>query len=380
MKCRKKPLRILKVCAILLFCGMTVAIAQTPERIAQDARAATVLLEMKKNRGGNPQGSGFFIGNGLIATNYHVIEGATAGTVKLVNAKERFDIQGYTAIDKQRDLAIVSVANLQAPRLPLGNSDTVRVGETVYTIGNPRGLEGTFAAGHISNIQRRETPQGTDKMLQITAPISPGSSGGAVLNTSGEVIGIAVETRDDGQNLNFAIPVNVLKQLLRNMGPVTSLAADAPLISKNPGPNLLGLLLLSAVAFCIIKFIPTVNAENLLITIGVAIGLGVIKTLTITIMTHPIVPTMAAESFKTFLTASPPDNLIHALEECNNCFQQLLFSIIKVPTYIIGMAFLLGIANKAIPGFKLEGFFNTFFVAALIVGGEVVLLLLIPWF
>ena len=180
MKCREKLLCNLKVWAILLFCGITAAIAQTPERIAQDARAATVLLEMKKNRGGNPQGSGFFVGNGLIATNYHVIEGATAGTVKLVDAQKRFDIQGYTAIDKKRDLAIIKVENLRAPTLPLGNSDTVKVGETVYTIGNPRGLEGTFAAGHISNIQQRGTPRVQDKMLQISAPISLGSSGGAV--------------------------------------------------------------------------------------------------------------------------------------------------------------------------------------------------------
>ena len=199
------------------------------------------------------------------------------------------------------------------------------------------------------------------------------------LNSSGEVIGIAVETRGDGQNLNFAIPVNFLKQLLRNMGPVTPLAADATSTPKNPPPDILGLILLSAIAFCVIKFLPTVNAENLLITIGIAIGLGVIKTLIIAIMTHPALPTIAAETFKAFLTAVPPDDLIHALEECNNCFQQLLFAIVKLPVYIVGTAFLLGIANKAVPGFKLEGFFNTFFVAILIVGGEVFVRWVTPW-
>ena len=92
----------------------------------------------------------------------------------------------------------------------LGNSDFAQVGETVYAVGNPRGLEGTFSQGIISSIR----PVGIDKLIQITAPLSPGSSGGPVLNRKGEVIGVSVLTIRDGQNLNFAIPSIHLSALL----------------------------------------------------------------------------------------------------------------------------------------------------------------------
>jgi hypothetical protein len=97
----------------------------------------------------------------------------------------------------------------------------VQVGDPVYAVGNPQGLEGTFSQGIISSIR----DAGLDKLLQITAPISLGSSGGPVLNSKGEVIGVSVATFKAGQNLNFAIPSNYLKALLPNSGlakPLTS--------------------------------------------------------------------------------------------------------------------------------------------------------------
>ena len=101
--------------------------------------------------------------------------------------------------------------------LTLGNSDSVQVGDSIYVVGNPQGLEGTFSQGIVSSI--REV--GSDKLLQITAPISPGSSGGPVLNEKGEVIGVSVATFTGGQNLNFAIPSKYLSILLSKVGPVT---------------------------------------------------------------------------------------------------------------------------------------------------------------
>ena len=94
--------------------------------------------------------------------------------------------------------------------LPLGDSDAVEIGEPVYAAGNPSGLEGTFSDGIISSIRG----DGAYKIPQITAPISPGSSGGPVLNEKGEVIGVSVLTIRNGQNFNFAIPINYLKSLL----------------------------------------------------------------------------------------------------------------------------------------------------------------------
>ena len=93
--------------------------------------------------------------------------------------------------------------------LPLGDNDTVQIGMPVYVTGNPRGLEGTFSDGLISAIREVNGR----KLFQMTAPVSPGSSGGPVLNSSGEVIGITVSQVKDGQNLNFAVPVNYLKEL-----------------------------------------------------------------------------------------------------------------------------------------------------------------------
>jgi hypothetical protein len=106
----------------------------------------------------------------------------------------------------------------------LGNSEAVQIGDTVYAVGNPQGLEGTFSQGIISGM--REVGKG--KLLQLTAPIAPGSSGGPVMNSHGEVIGIAVATFKGGQNLNFAIPSVYLKALAANLQPVTPLIKTKP--------------------------------------------------------------------------------------------------------------------------------------------------------
>jgi len=144
-------------------------------------------------------GSGFFVRDGEIASNLHVVEGAARGYAKLVGEKTKYDIEGITAVDPERDLVILKISGGRSERLALGDSDIVQVGESVYAVGNPQGLEGTFSQGIVSSI--REV--GTDKLLQITAPISPGSSGGPVLNGKGEVIGVSVATFSGGQNLNF---------------------------------------------------------------------------------------------------------------------------------------------------------------------------------
>lgn len=94
------------------------------------------------------------------------------------------------------------------------------VGDEVYAVGNPRGLEGTFSAGIISGIRTAEDA----RILQITAPVSPGSSGGPVLTIKGTVIGVAVAFLKGGQNLNFAIPVSDVKNLLADLKPVAVLS------------------------------------------------------------------------------------------------------------------------------------------------------------
>ena len=199
--------------ALLCLAVLTVSHAQTTdtEHLAEKALAATVYLEMMDSSGKTVSiGSGFFVRNDLIATNYHVIEGTARGTAKLVGKYTKYTIEEVTAIDKSNDLALLKVLADGMTPLPLGDSDRVKVGTQVYVAGNPRGLEGTFSDGIISS---KRGGYG-DARLQMTAPISAGSSGGPVLNTRGEVIGVSFKSLVEGQNLNFAIPSNYLKTLL----------------------------------------------------------------------------------------------------------------------------------------------------------------------
>lgn len=200
-------------------------LAQTAQEIARKAFSSTVLLVME-DANGQPLslGSGFFVRDGEVASNLHVVEGAARGYAKIIGQKTKYDIEGITAVDPERDLVVLKISGARAGAVALGNSESVQVGETVYAVGNPQGLEGTFSQGIVSII--REV--GNDKLLQITAPISPGSSGGPVLNGKGEVIGVSVATFRGGQNLNFAIPSNYLKTLLGKAGPAKPLAQAKP--------------------------------------------------------------------------------------------------------------------------------------------------------
>lgn len=218
------------LCAVVFaLVPVDAADAQTAQAIAQKAFGSTVLLVME-DANGQPisLGSGFFVGAGEIASNLHVVEGAASGYAKLVGKKKKHDLEGITAVDTNRDLVVLKIVDTGSKVLTLGNSDDVQVGEPVYAVGNPQGLEGTFSQGVVSGI--REV--GTDKLLQITAPISPGSSGGPVINSIGEVIGVSVATFRGGQNLNFAIPSNYLKLLLERSGPAEPIAQAKPATAK----------------------------------------------------------------------------------------------------------------------------------------------------
>ena len=225
----RRRLPYLTVAALFLLSITTVASALTTEQIAKKALAATVYLEMKNSTGTTLGfGSGFFVKPNQIVTNFHVIEGAAQGTAKLVGKYTRYQIEGIIATDKDNDLAVLKVTAYGITPLPLGDSDTVNIGAKVYVAGNPKGLEGTFSDGLIS--RRERYPK---KRLQMTAPISPGSSGGPVLNSKGQVIGISVSVHRalDAQNLNFAIPINYLKALLGEARPAKPLSQNNQSIS-----------------------------------------------------------------------------------------------------------------------------------------------------
>lgn len=189
-------------------------VSLTLEELAARATPAVVLIDVT-TAADTRQGSGFIVDpEGRILTNDHVIRDARTARVKLASGDVYEDVEVLVR-DPRRDIAILRIAGFDLPSLELGNSDSVRVGAPVVLIGSPLGLENTVSTGVVSG--RRQEPEGY-QLLQISAPASRGSSGGAVLGARGQVVGIAVSQIDAGQNLNFAIPINYARGLLSHLG------------------------------------------------------------------------------------------------------------------------------------------------------------------
>ena len=155
-------------------------------------------------------GSGFFINaGGHLISNRHVFRNAHRAEVESLRGK--FPVRKVVAESSDCDLVRLAVDIGSSGVTPLKISDSLpRIGEKVLVIGNPLGLESTVSDGIVSALRELE-PFGT--VIQITSPISPGSSGSPVLNMQGEVIGVATFQLREGQNLNFAIPIDRLKEM-----------------------------------------------------------------------------------------------------------------------------------------------------------------------
>ena len=167
-------------------------------------------------------GSGFiFSEDGLIGTNYHVVDGIDSLLVKTSDGT--FYDAELLIIDEKNDMAILRIKNANGTKFPtirFANSDALKVGQEVFAIGSPLGYEYTISQGIIAGIRDNEKVSFTDpvtyspieknfeKVIQITAAISPGNSGGALFNRKGEVIGITTYTYSGYGNLNFAIAIN----------------------------------------------------------------------------------------------------------------------------------------------------------------------------
>lgn len=154
--------------------------------------------------------------SGYVLTNYHVVEGKARGKVKLAmggkNSAEWW-IGNILFADKRNDLALLHIwIKKPPPVLKISESDEVKVGEEVYVLSNPEGLAGTLSRGIVSSNMRQIR---NVSLLQFDAPISSGSSGGAVLNSKGAVIGVATGTFSSGQNLNFAVPASSVRRFLQ---------------------------------------------------------------------------------------------------------------------------------------------------------------------
>lgn len=183
--------------------------ALSPEAIYANVAPSVLVIE-SLNASGQPisRGSGVVIASELVLTNCHVVMQASAVRVRSGSSE-------YAAIsdtsDTQLDLCQLRVPGLSAAPVRRGTVKQVRVGQTVFAIGTPHDLERTLSQGLVSAL--RETPDGT--LIQTSASISPGSSGGGLFDTEGRLIGITTFQHKQGQNLNFALPVDFI-DILRN--------------------------------------------------------------------------------------------------------------------------------------------------------------------
>jgi S1-C subfamily serine protease len=212
------------------------------------ARAApsVAVIEAERQWHGTALGSGFVVDSlGLVATNAHVVAGAVQVRVRFRDAPDQAHPAGIVVLNRARDLAILLVAERSRKALRFRRGPPPALGDAVIAIGHPKGLEFTVSDGLLSGL--RDHPA-YGRLLQISAPISSGSSGGPVLDTQGAVVGLATMQLLDGQNLNFAIPgedvlqaVSDARQSLAGVGygpaVLDSLIAGVIEKSSQPGVN-----------------------------------------------------------------------------------------------------------------------------------------------
>jgi hypothetical protein len=190
------------------------------QQALQDNLKAVATLEVFDSRN-QPigQGSGFFISpTGILVTNFHVIKGA--GKVFAHVPSGAFYVLRTFVANENEDIAILQFDASETPSIRgFGDSDSIEVGDEVFAVGTPKGLEATYSTGTVSNPSRNVDGR---TLIQFSAPISPGSSGGGLFDLNGEAIGITAASQNIkagpqaglAQNLNFAVPINRVKNML----------------------------------------------------------------------------------------------------------------------------------------------------------------------
>lgn len=191
----------------------TLTASEISERVSPSVFYIEVYNQNKEALG---SGSGFFISaDGVAVTNYHVIEETSGAQITTING-DKFNVSNIIAYDAGLDVAIIKVNTTSItgktvggfPCVTMADSDNIKAGQTVYALGSPVGLQNTISNGIISNVNQTV---GEESFIQITAAISHGSSGGALVNEYGEVLGITSAGIDEAQNIGFAIPINIIK-------------------------------------------------------------------------------------------------------------------------------------------------------------------------
>lgn len=214
--------------ACLLF--SCVCVAKTHVEIAEQNAQSVVAVNVVKKDGSTFTGTGFVVSqNGLIATSRHVSDNALFINITFNNGAVS-DEAKVAAESQLVDLALLKIPAQGLPTVTLGDAQTVLPGQIITVIGNPRRLQNTVSSGLISQVRKKANGV---IWHQISAPISPSSSGSPVFNENGDVISVAFASfkGDGNQNLNFAVPANYLAQLIDKAGylpPLRPQAAPAP--------------------------------------------------------------------------------------------------------------------------------------------------------
>lgn len=220
--------------AFLLFCFLTPSLeAKTHVEIADENAKTVVAVNVAKNDGTTFTGTGFVVHpDGIIATSRHVADNALYINVTFNTGAVSGEAKRI-AQSQEVDLALLKIQAANLPAAVIGDSDTVLPGQVITVIGNPRRLQNTVSSGLISQVRQK-----SNGILwhQISAPISPSSSGSPVFNRGGTVISVVFGSYkgEGNQNLNFAVPSNYLIQLMEQAGypPLRSLQQPA-----QPQPN-----------------------------------------------------------------------------------------------------------------------------------------------
>ena len=182
---------------------------QTPATVFRQTRSSIVLIV---GAGGDEvaQGSGFIIAKNRVVTNYHVIEGLSEAYARFADGHTE-SVQGVVVADKSQDIAVIEVPTSGRPSLILGDDLSLREGDPILALGAPRGLELTLTNGIVSAFRK----SGGQFLIQNTAPIAPGSSGGPLLNLNGQVIGITSMQLTNTPGVYFSIGISQVRTLLK---------------------------------------------------------------------------------------------------------------------------------------------------------------------
>jgi len=176
----------------------------SPENIFEKVNNAVVVVLAYDYEGKlAKQGSGVVLNDkGYIVTNYHIL--AECDKIEIKHYDKVIPYVDIIGVDVEKDILILKIKREIIPSLKIADSDKLKVGQRVYAIGSPLGFENTISEGIISGL--RNYDELNRNFIQITASLSTGSSGGAVVDSKGELIGISTLTVRGGQNLNFIIP------------------------------------------------------------------------------------------------------------------------------------------------------------------------------